>query len=97
MFIGISKQYPKNSMQHSESLLTEILALLQTLNANVHDFQKQLTSLENQLDELKLDFRSTVDRAFPGELELKHAEEHIRLSRPNILRRAFTAIDRALS
>lgn len=83
-------------MQHSESLLTEILALLQTLNANVHEFQKQLTILENRLENLTVDFRSTIDRAFPEDLQLRHAEEHKRLGRPNGFRRFFAAIDKAL-
>lgn len=84
-------------MQHSESLLTEILALLQTLNANVHDFQKQLKTLEEKLGALEKDVGEKIARAFPEDLLIVHHEEHRRLSRPNILRRFLRTVDKALS
>lgn len=74
-------------MQHSESLLTEILMLLQTLNASVHDFQEKLKQLRDDVDTMEVKFQEFIDTAMPGDLVEKHAVHHHKITRPNIYRR----------
>lgn len=76
-------------MQHSESLLTEILMLLQTLNASVHDFQVKLKQLRDDVDAMDEKFQDFIDTAMPGDLVTKHATHHEKISRPNWLKRTL--------
>lgn len=84
-------------MQHSESLLTEILSLLQTLNENVHGFQKEIQGIKGRLDDLSTRLEGLRSTAFPDGLEIRHAAEHKMLTRPSMIRRFFKAIDEALT
>lgn len=84
-------------MQHSESLLTEILSLLQTLNENVHGFQKEIRNINGRLDDLSTRLETMRQIAFPGDLESRHAEDHRKIARPSRIRRLFKAIDNALT
>lgn len=84
-------------MQHSESLLTEILSLLQTLNENVHGFQKEIQGIKGQLNDLSARLENMRAIAFPEGLETRHAEDHRKIARPSRVRRLFKAIDNALT
>ena len=84
-------------MQHSESLLTEILSLLQTLNENVHGFQKEIQGIKGQLNDLSTRLENMRAVAFPDGLEARHAAEHKQLTKPSLVRRFFKAIDTALT
>ncbi len=74
-------------MQHSESLLTEILLLLQTLNASVHEFQVKLKQLELDVGTLDAKFDEFLEMAMPGDLVEQHAQHHDKLTRPGPVKR----------
>lgn len=79
-------------MQHSESLLTEILMLLQTLNSSVHDFQVKLKQLRDDVDTMDNKFREFIQTAMPGDLVEKHAIHHENINRPNWFKRMLLAL-----
>ena len=83
-------------MQHSESLLTEILLLLQHLNSNVRDFQKKLTDLETDIVQYRARIDGIINTAFPQGLVEVHAKQHAALERRGYLRRFLKWIDRKL-
>lgn len=73
-------------MQHSESLLTEILKLLQSLNGSVADFQVELKHLKDDVGTLERRFDDFLTQAMPGNLVETHAAQHAKLTRPSKLK-----------
>lgn len=79
-------------MHQSESLLTEILGLLQDLNANVVECQSQVDEVRSELADVRASLQHVVDTAFPGALLEDHATHHKKFDRPSLLRRFLTKI-----
>ena len=63
-------------MQHSESLLNEILLLLQTLNKSVNDFRHELADVRKDVETLQAGFDSFLETAMPDGLVETHAAHH---------------------
>ena len=83
-------------MQHSESLLTEILLLLQTLNSNVRQFEEKLAGIEGDFEDYKAHIDGIIARAFPDGLVETHAEHHEKISRGSWVKRLIQWLDRRI-
>lgn len=83
-------------MQHSESLLTEILLLLQNLNSNVHQFEGKLNAVEKDIEEYKAYIDAIIAKAFPDGLVASHADHHEKISRGSWIKRLIRWIDRSI-
>ncbi len=83
-------------MQHSESLLTEILSLLQTLNSNVQNFEENLAGIESDFEDYKAHIDRIILRAFPGGLIDAHAEHHEKISRGRWAKRLIQWLDKRI-
>lgn len=72
-------------MAASEGLLTEILGLLQTLNASVDEFRPKLAAIEAEIQAIHTRINTVIEEGFPhGDLK-KHRRWH--QSRRNFLGR----------
>jgi len=64
--------------EKSESLLTEILGLLQTLNATVDSFQTKLNKIESDLASSMQRIDTVIRDGFPDGDLLKHKNWHVK-------------------
>jgi hypothetical protein len=87
----------KTIMQHSESLLTEILLLLQNLNSNVHQFEGKLTEIKRDFEGYKTHIDGIIAKAFPDGLVETHHEHHGKISRGSWVKRLIKRIDRSIT
>ena len=83
-------------MQHSESLLTEILLLLQNLNTNVHQFEGKLTEIKRDFEGYKMHIDGIIAEAFPDDLVETHHEHHEKISRGSWVKRLIQWLDRSI-
>ncbi|ASD50462.1 hypothetical protein FDI24_gp180 [Acidovorax phage ACP17] len=70
-------------MQHSESLLNEILLLLQTLNKSVNDFRVELGEVQAEMSDLSIRFDEFIATAMPDGLVEEHAAHHRKIGKPS--------------
>lgn len=75
--------------QHSESLLTEILLLLQNLNSNVHDFSVRLERVDGDVGALGKKFDDFIESAIPTHIAENHVKDHERMRKSNFMKRLF--------
>lgn len=71
--------------ENSESLLTEILGLLVTLNSNVETFRVKLEKIENDFSDVVNKIESIIKDGFPDGDLIKHKKWHLK----NFLTRLF--------
>lgn len=76
-------------MDNSESLLTEILLLVQTLNSNVEDFKVKLTALEAQIIQVRDSVSKMVQDGFVDADLKQHKDWHVQ-ERRGWIRRLFS-------
>ena len=62
----------------SESLLTEILGLLQTLSANVDDFRPKLSAIEVEIQAIHGRINKVINEGFPDGNLTSHRRFHLK-------------------
>lgn len=64
------------ALEGSEALLTQILAVLESLNANVEEVKPRLAAIENDMNAIKAQIKEIIEQGFvDGDLK-EHRRQH---------------------